>query len=99
MKRLALLMGSLSALSVSGAAFAQPYPIVDAAADKLVQKYQAASCQQLWAERAAAQSRPRSPAEQRAIQLLHQDAGARAEFIGRIAAPIANKMFECGMIP
>ena len=65
----------------------------------LVQKYQAASCQQLWAERAAAQSRPRSPAEQRAIQLLHQDAGARAEFIGRIAAPIANKMFECGMIP
>ncbi len=93
-------MGSLSALSVSGAAFAQPYPMVDAAADKLVQKYQsAASCQQLWAERAAAQSRPRSPAEQRAMQLLHQDAGARAEFIGRIGATIAHKMLECGMIP
>jgi hypothetical protein len=23
----------------------------------------------------------------------------RAEFVNRVAAPIANKMFECGMIP
>jgi hypothetical protein len=94
-----VLLLALSALCLGGSALAQPYPLVDDAAAKLVQKYQTATCQQLWAERAAAQSRPRSPAEQRAIQLLHDDAGARAEFIGKIAAPIANKMFECGMIP
>jgi hypothetical protein len=67
---------------------------VDEAATKLVQKYRMASCQRLWQERAAAKARPRSPAEQRAIDFLHQDPGARAEFIGRIAAPIANKSVE-----
>jgi hypothetical protein len=30
----------------------------------------------------------------RAIDLLDHDPGARAEFIGRIAAPIANKCVE-----
>jgi hypothetical protein len=99
MRTRAFLVAGLSVLSLAGSALAQPYPLVDQAADKLVQKYQMATCQQLWQERAAAQGRPRSAAEQRAIQLLHEDAGARAEFIGRIAAPIANKMFECGMIP
>jgi hypothetical protein len=37
--------------------------------------------------------------EQRAIGILRNDAGMRTEFINKIAAPIANKMFECGMIP
>jgi hypothetical protein len=31
--------------------------------------------------------------------LLHDDAQLRRAFIDRVAAPIANKMFECGMIP
>ncbi len=33
------------------------------------------------------------------IQFLRGDAQMRAEFINRIAGPVANKMFECGMIP
>ncbi len=99
MRTRAFLVAGLSLLSLAGSAIAQPYPLVDQAADRLIQKYQAATCEQLWQQRAAAQAQPRSAAEQRAIQLLHQDPGARAEFIGRIAAPIANKMFECGMIP
>jgi hypothetical protein len=37
--------------------------------------------------------------EQRVIQLLRNDPQMRAAFINKIAAPIANKMFECGMIP
>ncbi len=37
--------------------------------------------------------------EERLVRLLHEDPAMRQEFIGRIAAPIANKMFECGMIP
>ena len=53
----------------------------------MVQKYQMARRWQLWQEWAAAQARPRLPAELR-------DPGARAEFIGRIAAPIAKKSVE-----
>jgi hypothetical protein len=75
----------------------QQYPIVDAVAQKIVQKYQASTCEQLWEKRS--QKAPPKPEEQRAIQLLRNDPQMRAEFINKIAAPIANKMFECGMIP
>jgi hypothetical protein len=37
--------------------------------------------------------------EQRAIQILKNDPQMRAAFINKIAPPIANKMFDCGMIP
>src|SRR5262245_20857268 len=84
-------------LSAIGAA-AQQYPMVDMIANKIVQKYQTATCEQLWQERS--QGRPaKSPQEQHAIQMLQSDAQARAEFINRVAAPVANKLFECGMIP
>jgi hypothetical protein len=75
----------------------QRYPIVDAVAQKIVQKYQASTCEQLSEKRS--QKAPPKPEEQRAIQLLHNDPQMRAEFINKVAAPVANKMFECGMIP
>jgi len=31
--------------------------------------------------------------------MLQNNPQMRAEFINKVAAPIANKMFECGMIP
>jgi hypothetical protein len=73
------------------------YPILDAVADKIVQKYQAATCEQLWVKKS--QKAPPKPEEQRMIQLLHNDPQMRAALINKVAAPIANKMFECGMIP
>jgi hypothetical protein len=86
------------ALLFMGIAIAQ-YPMMDMVADRLVQKYQQSSCEQLWQERAAKQGRPKSEREQQAVQLMHDDPQMRAAFITRVAAPIANKMFECGMIP
>ena len=73
------------------------YPILDQVANKVIQKYQTSTCQQLWAERA--QKAPPTPAQQKAIQLLKSDPQMRTLFINKVAAPIANKMFECGMIP
>jgi hypothetical protein len=73
------------------------HPILDQVANKVIQKYQTATCQQLWAERA--QKAPPTPAEQKAIQFLKSDPQMRALFLNKVAAPIANKMFECGMIP
>ena len=33
------------------------------------------------------------------MRLLHEDPQMRQEFINRVAGPIANKLFECGLIP
>lgn len=89
----------LSVLTVAVAlaaalAYAQ-MPIVDAAANRVVQKYQAASCEQLWQNRGKAPS----PEEERVLNFLKQDAAARQEFFSKISGPVMNKMFECGMIP
>ena len=80
-------------------ASAQQYPIMDKIADKIIQKYQTSTCQQLYQERAQKQGKPKSAEEQRAIGILRNEPQMRAAFINKIAAPIANKMFECGMIP
>lgn len=77
----------------------QQYPLVDAIANKIIQKYQNATCDQLWQEKAEAKNKPKSPEEQRAIGILRNDEQLRHAFIGQIAAPVADKMFQCGMIP
>jgi hypothetical protein len=78
---------------------AQEFPIMDKIADKVIQKYQTSTCEQLWQERAQKGKAPPPQMEQEALQMLKSDSQMRAAFINKIAAPIANKMFECGMIP
>ena len=85
----------LSAVLFAGVAAAQEYPIMNMVADRIIQKYQQASCEQLWKQR----KKPKTQEEQNAIQLLKGDPQMRQAFINKVAAPIANKMFECGMIP
>jgi hypothetical protein len=93
--RLYLLAPVLGLLSLSSIANAQQFPMVDRIADKVVQKYQQSSCEQLRMKK----GQPQSPREQEAGRLLRSDPQMRAEFINRVAAPVANKLFECGMIP
>jgi hypothetical protein len=90
-----LLWFAIAPMLLSGVATAQQYPILDEVANRVIQKYQGASCDQLWRDRYA----PKPAQEQQAIQMLHEDPQIRAAFIDRVAAPIANKMFECGMFP
>ena len=78
----------------AGIAYAQ-YPILDMVAGRVIQKYQTSSCEQLWEKK----GEPKSMEEQRVIGLLKNDPQMRTAFINQVAAPIANKMFECGMIP
>jgi hypothetical protein len=85
----------IAAAMAGGVVYAQQFPILDRVAGKVVEKYQSASCEQLWQKK----SEPKPPEEQRIIGLLKSDPAMRTEFINRVAAPIANKMFECGMIP
>ena len=84
---------------LAGTAGAAQYPIMEKVASKIVQKYQQSSCQDLWQEKMQKQDQPKPEMEERAIQALRNDPQMRNAFINRVAAPIANKMFECGMIP
>jgi len=90
------LFALILALGYLGVASAQ-YPIMDAVANKIIQKYQSSTCEQLWIKKE--QKAPPSAQEQKVIELLKGDPQMRAAFINKIAAPIANKMFDCGMIP
>jgi hypothetical protein len=88
-------------LYVGGDAHAQPseYPMMEKIAQKVVQKYQQSSCEELAAQKAQPPSAKKQKMQDRAVDVLHKDPQMRQEFINRVAAPIANKLFECGMIP
>ncbi len=74
---------------------AQQHPVLDAIADKVIHKYQQSSCEQLSKKK----DEPRTQQEQQAIELLRKDPQIRTKFLNKVAEPIANKMFECGLIP
>jgi hypothetical protein len=76
---------------------AQQYPILDRVADKVIAKYQQTTCEELWQKRA--QKAPPSIEEQKVIQFLKSDPQMREAFINKVAPPIVNKMFDCGLIP
>jgi hypothetical protein len=92
-----LLFLALALSRPSDAKAPQQYPILDKVADKVILKYEQSSCQQL--QQKESQKAPPSAAEIKAIQFLHSDPQMRAVFINKVAPPIANKMFECGLIP
>jgi hypothetical protein len=94
-KRGYIFAAALPVLLFGGVASAQQYPIVDEIAAKVVQKYQNSSCEQLWEQR----GQPKSPREQEFMQAMRNNPQIRAVFIDRVAAPVANKMFECGLLP
>ncbi len=74
------------------------YPIVDKIAAKVIQKYQASTCEQLQAKKQQP-PQPPPPMEVKAIEQLRKDPAMRKHFLDKIAAPIANKLFECNMVP
>jgi len=82
------------ALMGVGAASAQ-YPVLDLIASNVVQKYGSATCEQLWQQK----SKPKTQQEMELVNMLRNDPHMRIVFINKIAAPVVNKMFECGMIP
>ncbi len=84
----------VSIMIVAGAVAAQDL-LVDAAADKVIKKFEAATCDQLKAQK----NGPPSEKEKIALDLLRDDPKARVAFIDKIAAPVLNKMFECSIIP
>ena len=96
--KVACVLSSGLMLMLAGGTLAQDqHPMLDQAANKVIAKYQNATCEQLWMERANKQ--PPTPEQARAVAFLKSDPQMSTIFINKVAAPIANKMFECGMIP
>jgi hypothetical protein len=65
----------------------------------VIEKYQTSSCQQLAQEKSQPPTGRKAEMEQRAVEMLHNDPQMRTAFLNQVAAPIANKLFECGIIP
>jgi hypothetical protein len=88
-----------SALWGSAAAMAQSGMLVDYAADQMVTKFQTSSCDELKADKEKPKTDEEKAKAQSAKAFLQNDAQARAAFVSKVAAPVLNKMFECGMLP
>jgi succinyl-CoA synthetase beta subunit len=83
------------ALLVSVSASASQYPMLDMVAQKVIARYEQSTCEQLW----EARGKPKPPEVQEMLQILQGDPQMRTVFINEVAGPVANKMFECGLIP
>jgi hypothetical protein len=98
---LALLTGLMSAIPLlrprDAEAEPQQYPIMDGVANKIILKYQQSTCEQLWIKKS--EKMPPTLEEQKLVIFLRNDPQMRTAFINKVAPPIANKMFDCGMIP
>ncbi len=75
------------------------YPMMDKVAQKVIEKYQTSSCEDLKAQKEQPPDPQQAAMKQKVVGMLKSDPKMREHFLNKVAAPIANKMFECGMIP
>ncbi len=87
------LLAAVPVVLFAGVSVAQ-FPIMNMVADKVIQKYQSSTCEQLWQNKGK-----HGPEEQRVMGFLKSDPQMRQAFFNKIAGPVMNKMFDCGMIP
>ncbi len=79
--------------------------LLDAAANLVIEKFQNASCEELSEmtpnsdKSSQADGKQQAAIQEKAIAMLKKNPEIREEFINRVAAPIANKMFDCNLIP
>ena len=79
----------------AGAAVAQDYPLLNMVADRVIEKYRSATCEQVWQDK----EKPKGEMEKNLIKMLQENPQMRQVFIDKVAATVANKMFECGLVP
>ena len=100
-KPLSLVIAIFLATSFGSTVFAQEskYPVMEKIAQRVVQNYQSTSCEDLQRQKSKGPKGQEAEIREAAIRQLQNDPEMRKEFINRVAAPIANKLFECGMVP
>jgi len=83
----------------SGSAQQSEYPMMEKVAQKVIEKYQSTSCDDLKAQKQQPPDPQQAAMKQKIVGLLKNDPKMREQFLNKVAGPIANKMFECGMVP
>lgn len=78
---------------------APQYPMMEMVASKIIQKYQNMTCAQLVQSKKTPPSGQEAEMMAKAVAQLKQDPAMRQAFIAKVAPPIANKLFDCGLIP
>ncbi len=92
-------MAVVVTLLVTTVANSQQYPLMDQIAAKVIAKYQGMSCQQLQQSKKTPPSGQEAEMMAKAVAALKANPQMREAFIAKVAPPIANKMFDCGLIP
>ncbi len=77
----------------------QQYPLMNMIAQKIIDKYNNSTCVQLAEQKSEKPQGEEARMKERVIAALKADPQMRQAFIDKVAAPIANKLFQCGMIP
>ena len=95
----AVVASLFAAVAIASQQPAPQYPLMEGIAQKVIQKYQASSCEQLLAEKQQPPNPQQAQMKEKALQQLRKDPEMRKAFLDKVAAPIVNKMFDCGMIP
>ena len=95
---IALLLLAFIALPSSGAQQSE-YPRMEKIAQKVIEKYQKSSCEELKTQKEQPASPDQEQMKKKVVAALKNDPKMREQFLNKIAGPIANKMFECGMVP
>lgn len=78
--------------------------LVEFAANLVIEQYQNASCEEVAQMQptsgdAASGNDQEAVMKQKAIELLQNNPELREKFINQVAGPMANKMFECNLVP
>lgn len=105
-----LFLGVLTSIAMvvnSCESFVSQEALLDVVANLAIKKYEKASCEEVAQMQPKSKFTPGSSAdagkeatlEAKAIELLQNNPEIRQKFIDRVAGPIANKMFECNLIP
>ena len=72
---------------------------MDIVAQKIIDKYNNSICVQLATANSEKPQGEEAAMKAKVVAALKADPQMRQAFMNKVAAPIANKMFECGMIP
>ena len=92
--RVVMIVSALIVIVAAGGWFARG-KVLDLAADEVIKKFEGASCEQLKAQK----DEPPTMMKKAAVGFLRDNPQARVAFIDKIAAPVLNKMIECGLAP
>ena len=73
--------------------------MMEKVAHKVIEKYQQTSCEGLANQKKQPMEDEQAQKQPRVIEKLCDNPKMREDFINRVAAPIATKLLQCGMIP